>query len=297
MSVAPDMKITALSPWYGSKRTLAPTIIEELGDHKAYWEPCCGSMAVLLAKPQARAETVNDLHGDLVNMARCISGPETGPMLYRRLRRLVVADELLAEYDAPIRRGDYAGEGVDIDRAVSFFVTSWMGRNGEVGLAKQERGRQLAVRWSPNGGDPATRFRNAVTSIPAWRRRLRGVTILRRDLFAVLEKIGDEPDTAIYVDPPYIAKSDEYLYDFKDGFMDEASDHERLAAALSRFKLARVVVSYYEHPELDRLYPRWTRRKVYLNRNMASVQVGTSGKKVAPEALILNGPSLAGRAS
>lgn len=58
------MKITALLPWGGSKRTLAARIIHQLGPHRCYWEPFCGSMAVLLAKELATMETVNDLHGD-----------------------------------------------------------------------------------------------------------------------------------------------------------------------------------------------------------------------------------------
>ncbi len=47
-----EAKITAIAPWFGGKRTLAPRIIEALGKHTAYWEPFCGSMAVLLAKNQ-----------------------------------------------------------------------------------------------------------------------------------------------------------------------------------------------------------------------------------------------------
>src|ERR1044072_5384193 len=39
-----EMKISALAPWYGSKRTLAPEIVRQLGEHRAYWEPFCGSM-------------------------------------------------------------------------------------------------------------------------------------------------------------------------------------------------------------------------------------------------------------
>jgi site-specific DNA-cytosine methylase len=41
------MKIKALAPWYGSKRTLADRIVKELGPHKFYVEPFCGSCAVL----------------------------------------------------------------------------------------------------------------------------------------------------------------------------------------------------------------------------------------------------------
>lgn len=291
-----EMKITALAPWFGSKRTLAPVIVEELGKHRAYWEPFCGSMAVLLMKPAARMETVNDLHGDLINLARCIACAKNGPALYRKLRRMLVSDEALAGQDALIRAGDYQGEGVDVSRALAFFVTSWMGRNGEVGLAKNERGRQLAVRWSPNGGDPATRYASAVSSIPAFRRRLRGVTVLRRDGFDVLAKIKDEAGTSIYLDPPYLQKSDQYLYDFSDGFMGQHNDHERLAAAVRRFKLARVVVSYYEHPALDALYPSFVRRQVYLNKNMSSVTTGNAVKE-AREVLILNGASYAREAA
>ena len=67
--------IGALVPYFGAKRTLAPAIVEELGPHVAYWEICCGSMAVLFAKEPSRTEVVNDLHGDLVNLARVVQHP------------------------------------------------------------------------------------------------------------------------------------------------------------------------------------------------------------------------------
>jgi DNA adenine methylase len=76
--------ITSLVPWFGAKRTLAPRIVRELGPHRVYWEPFCGSCAVLLAKPRASMETVNELHGDLVNLARVVAHPVLGPQLYRR---------------------------------------------------------------------------------------------------------------------------------------------------------------------------------------------------------------------
>ncbi len=65
-----EMKVTAPVPWAGAKRKLAPWIVAELGRHRSYWEPFCGSMAVLMAKPVASHENVNDLHGDLINLLR-----------------------------------------------------------------------------------------------------------------------------------------------------------------------------------------------------------------------------------
>jgi len=52
------MKIGALAPWFGGKRSMAADIVRELGPHTQYFEPFCGSMAVLMAKPPAQKETV-----------------------------------------------------------------------------------------------------------------------------------------------------------------------------------------------------------------------------------------------
>ena len=69
MTTIEKPRISALAPWFGGKRTLAPAIVEELGPHTAYWEPFCGSCAVLFAKPPLAFEQINDLHGDLINLA------------------------------------------------------------------------------------------------------------------------------------------------------------------------------------------------------------------------------------
>lgn len=71
------MKIKSLVPWYGSKRTLAPRIIQQFGPHATYVEPFAGSLAVLLAKPPARHEVVSDLHEDLINLLRVLCDRES----------------------------------------------------------------------------------------------------------------------------------------------------------------------------------------------------------------------------
>jgi DNA adenine methylase len=82
------MKVKAIAPWFGGKRNMAQEIVAAIGPHVTYWEPFCGSMAVLFAKPACRMETVNDLHGDLINLARVIQNEKLGPAFYRRLRRV-----------------------------------------------------------------------------------------------------------------------------------------------------------------------------------------------------------------
>lgn len=293
MTTMAEAKIKAIAPWFGGKRTMAPAIVRELGKHTQYFEPFCGSMAVLFAKDRSRQETVNDLHGDLINLAWVIQDQVAGPGLYRRLRRTPLADEILTEARERIVHTE-VGQRPDADRAYWYFVFFWMGRNGESGLDSVERSGKLCVRWTANGGDPSTRFRNTVDSIPAFRQRLRGVAILRRNAFEFLPKVADVASCAIYADPPYIDKSDRYLHDFSDGFMGGTGDHERLRDILAEFKQARIVLSYYDHPQVRELYSGWTFVEHTRQKHLHAQNGRGARPKEAPEVLIINGPSYAG---
>lgn len=270
--------ITAIAPWFGSKRNLAPEIVKALGPHSAYWEPFCGSLAVLLAKEPSRSETVNDLNGDVTNLARVVAS-ENGPDLFERLSRTAFCDSIHAESRERLATDDLS----PLDRAYWYFIECWMGRNGVAGTRASNTA--FCVRFTSNGGDPATRFRNAVASIPAWWSRLRNVWILARDAFELLDRIDDANGTAIYCDPPYLVKGARYVHDFSD------EDHRRLAEVARRFKRARVVVSYYEHPLLADLYPGWHRRTFNVSKAMASQGSRDKANDVrALEVLLCNQP-------
>ena len=206
-----DMNIKALAPWFGGKRNLAPMIVDLIGKHRVYWEVFCGGMAVLLLKPPCEMETVNDLHGDLINLARIIQDEELGLKLYEKLYRTLYAEEIFKESKTIWTGGILQ---TDFDRAFLFFVVSWMGINGFAGTKRYNY--QFALRWCVGGGQGATRWQSVVGSIPAWHKRLKEVVIINRDAFEVLEKIKDEEHTAIYCDPPYFNISSKYLHEFSD---------------------------------------------------------------------------------
>lgn len=294
------MQITSIAPWFGGKRTLAPKIVAQLGDHSAYWEPFCGSIAVLLAKPPSGHETVNDLHGDLINLAMVIANPHGyAEKLYERLQKTLYTQTLFDTAKAYFQCGleglcSVPGDPAHIahshvERAYWYFIVSWMGRNGVSGSARVNY--QMAVRWTPGGGGSGQRFRAAVDSIPAWHERLRNVCILRRDAFELLGKIEDVAGVAIYVDPPYFKETRgngggaRYEHDFKD------ADHARLAGLLARFKHARVIVSYYDDARLDELYAGWTNLDCSRNKNLHLQNRRGAEKSVAPERLLINGAS------
>ena len=296
-SEIPAMPIKAIAGWFGGKRTLATIIAAELGPHKSYWEPACGSMAVLFAKEQSSHETVNDLHGDVTNLA-CVIASDRAGELYDRLQRTLMCEQIILhaktvaahDFDLP-HAGDLRISDAHLDRAYWYFVITWAGRNGVSGTHRTNY--QMAVRWTSGGGSGAVRFRSATESLPAWHQRLRGVEILRRDLFEVLPRIDDQEGTAIYLDPPYLrgggrCGSQAYLYEFVD------SDHKRLSLEATRFRRARVVISYYDSPVLAELYPTWMKVCVYGNKNLHIQNRRGSEKTEAPEVLLINGPSLTG---
>ena len=239
-----------------------------------------------MAKPTCVMETVNDLHGDLINLARIIAHPQLGSQLYRRLRRTLMHEQTFKDaaeryktrgYWAPAPEPDY-----DLPRAYDYFICSWIGRNGCAGTGSYNQG--FCLRFTANGGHAAKRWQSVVDSIPAWRRRLACVTILQRDAFELLPRIDDHAGTAIYIDPPYLEKGAKYIHDFEEG------DHKRLAELLKRFVRARVVVSYYDHPKLAELYQGWgkviiTITKSLDNQNRRDKQ--NKGKQV-DEVLLIN---------
>lgn len=280
-----DAPIQSLAPWAGAKRFFATEVVELLGEHSAYFEPFCGSMAVLFGKPACRHEVVNDLNRDLVNVAVVLQSRYLARQLLERLHFTLAAEELFRESRALVLE-PLAGPLGNVDRAYHAMVTWWLGRNGIAGTKKSRT--NFSARFTPNGGSGGVRFRNMVESVTAFIDRLERVDVLNRDGFEVIEKIEDLFGTAIYIDPPYIVKSFEYEHDFL------AKDHPRLAAAVSRFERARVVISYYDHPDLLTLYPpeRWTVRKFAVTKAISNTSDRSTGSTKATEVLITNTPSL-----
>lgn len=293
------MILAAIAPWFGGKRTMAPLIVEQLGKHKSYYEPFCGSCAVLFAKPHSSIEIVNDLHGDLVNLARALASDDWRD-LYEKVDRMLICQEWIDDLREQFAT-DFDQPQPDVQRASEYMALSWMTRNGVGGTSRTNY--QMCLRWTPNGGSPGIRWRSAVDSVPYWHDRLKGVVITRQDALGLIPKIDDAAGTALYVDPPYLRTTrggggggSAYKYDFTDdggrsgeGLFSPGDDHARLAELLQRFKKARVVVSYYDHPRLTDLYPGWTKIDCARQKNLHVQNRRGIGYCEAPEVLLVNG--------
>lgn len=277
--------VGAVVPLYGAKRQMAPTIVHHIGKPRSYLAPFVGSCAVELAMPEPpRTGILNDLSGNLINLIRVVAHDEFGPDLFAGLQRVAFCEELyrdavawLVKHPCPNDEAGAGAAGLNAIRAHNYFVAAWCGRNGLIGTTDEFRAG-FCIRYTSNGGDPATRFAAAVNSVPDWWRILRAYTITRRDGIDLCERFEDAEGACVYADPPYLDKQGVYTHDFA------ADDHTRLAVALNRFKKTRVVLSYYANPRLAELYPGWRLVPVGVPKNLAV----RSGAAPAPEVLLIN---------
>lgn len=223
----------------GAKNRLAPWICEYIPRHDVYLEPFAGSLAILFNKQRSHIETVNDLHGEVVNFFRVLRDKPD------ELKRLIeFTPYSRAEYDLAYQESD-----VDIERARRFCVRCWQGF-GCANLYHNgfKSGQQTN---SPNPAKAWAEYMDVI--IPA-AERLKGVQIENLPAVEVIERYDTE-DVFIYADPPYLhGTRKNYLYRHE---MTDA-DHEELLKILLKHP-GKVLLSGYENDLYNDMLKGWNK--------------------------------------
>ncbi len=242
-------KITALAPWFGSNRTLAKNVGEQLRGCKWVGVPFAGGMSEML-HIKANTIVVNDLHRHVINLARVIANDSARGTLFRRLQRrafhpeeLEFAQGLAADIQ-PCARMNF-----DTDAAEMYFIACWMGRSAKAGTDAEFSGG-LPIRWSATGGDSNTRYRSALYSLVGWHKIMRRCNFSTLDVFDFLAKVKDEPKHGLYLDPPFPNAGDSYKHKFTE------AQHRQLSERLTEFQNIKIVCRFYDHPLIRELYPQ-----------------------------------------
>lgn len=228
--------------YYGGKTTLAPRIAGLLPPHDHYVEPFAGSLAVLLAKAPSRAETVNDLDGDLMTFWRVLRDQpdeleRVCALTPHSRAELAVAKDLAVEDD--------------LERARRVFVRLTQSRANSMKRTGWRYGRTINKVLATHTVDLVRHVAPA-----AW--RLRNVSLESRDAIEVVRDYGSEPTVCIYADPPYLGSTRAANYGVE---MLDDDIHAQLAAALRECE-ASVVLSGYASPLYDELYTGWHRTEL-----------------------------------
>lgn len=233
--------------YYGGKQTLADRIVAFMPDHRHYVEPYAGSLAVLLAKPPAQMETINDLDQGLMTFWKVL---RDHPLELERACALTPHSR--AEY-ADCRDHEMTDDPVETARRV--WVRLSQGRGGS--RASRTGWRQFM--------DPVGSSLSMPGYIDAyWRRlapvadRLRSVSLECLPALEIIRRYGGFRDTLLYIDPPYVnstRSSGRYVHEMTD------ADHRELAGELQGAK-AIVILSGYASALYDELYEGWYRAQI-----------------------------------
>jgi len=270
--------VTALLPYYGGNRTLAPHVGAHLAGRSFVAIPFAGGLSEVRCIT-ARTLLVGDLHKHVIALASVVAHPQMGPRLIRRLRRWVCHESAMEAAQERCIGYERNGPPDDLVQwAEDYFAASWLARSGLAGTEK-EFAASFAVRYDAGGGDPAKRFHSAIDGLRDLRRTLRRCTFVVRDAFDLLDELKDEPETGVYVDAPWPKDGDKYRHRFTD------AQQKQLAQALARFQRARVVIRYGDHPLIRELYA--AKRWHWLHLDGRTANRREKGSKA--EVLILNG--------
>lgn len=235
--------------YYGGKAHLAPKIAALLPPHDHYVEPFAGGLSVLLAKEPSRAETVNDLDGDLVTFWRVLRDqPEelerVCALTPHSVDEFVVANERTTASDLEVAR--------------RVFVVLTQGREHSL-KPRDAGGWRRSVKASGRVSMPRTLSAQA-ERISAVAERMVGVSIENDDAINIIRRYGREPSICIYADPPYLGETrgagGGYGIDQK-----EEEFHREFAAACKEAK-ASVVISGYDSALYAELFAGWERMEM-----------------------------------
>ncbi|WP_437216751.1 DNA adenine methylase [Pectobacterium sp. LFLA-215] len=173
-------------PWIGGKRRLAKHILPLFPAHTCYVEPFCGAAALYFLKHPSKAEVINDINGELVNLYRVVK--HHLEEFVRQFKWALVSRQIYKWLQ------DTPEETLtDIQRAARFYY-----------LQKQAFGGKVEERTFGTATTSPPRFNllRIEEELSMAHLRLSRTVIEHLDWAECIQRY-DRPHTLFYCDPPY----------------------------------------------------------------------------------------------
>ena len=234
----------------GGKFRIAKWICSHFPSYGFYCEPYCGAASVFFHKPKTKAEIINDIDEEVINVFRVLQDPKKSKRLEEllRLTPLSYAEYKLAK--------EPTKDPIEWARRIIYQSFSTIGTDGITrqlsgfrGIKNHESGIHAGQEWAayPN-------------IIQAFTNRLKGVIIECRPALQVI-KIYDSPTTLFYLDPPYLMETRSRNRNLYTNEMSTKELHIELAKVLHKIK-GMAILSGYDSPLYQELYSTWKTSKI-----------------------------------
>ncbi len=216
-------------PWIGGKRRLAARILPMFPAHLCYVEPFAGAAALLFLKDPAKAEVLNDINGDLVNLYRVVK--HHLEEFVRQFKWALASREIFRWLQATPPE-----TLTDIQSAARFYYLQ------QLCFGARVQGRTFGTSTTNPHGLNLLRLEEQLSAAHL---RLSRVTIERLPWEECLARY-DREHTLFYLDPPYWG-TEGYGVPF------ELEQYARLAAAMRELE-GKAILSINDVPEMRRAF-------------------------------------------
>lgn len=237
-----------LIPWIGGKRRLAKHLIPQFPEHDCYVEPFCGAAAMFFLKDQVKAEVLNDINGDLINLYRVVQ--HHLDEFIKQFRWSLVSRQIWDWLSLT-----HVDTLTDIQRAARFYYLQKMGFGGKV----ESRSFGTATTSAPR-----LNLLRIEEELSQAHLRLARTTIEHLPWADCITRY-DRPHTLFYCDPPYWG-TEGYGVDFP------LAEYDKLAT-LAKTLQGRFLISVNDIPEMHQAFSG-----LHIQRVELSYFVGGKGR-------------------
>lgn len=244
-------------PWIGGKRRLAKNILPLFPPHTCYVEPFCGGAALFFLKDISRAEVLNDVNGEVVNLYRVVK--HHLEEFCRQFKHALVSRQLFEWLKVTPTE-----TLTDIQRAARFFYLQKMAFGAKV--SSQTFGVSAS-------GPPRLNLLRIEEDLSQAHLRLSRTTIEHLDWMLCMTRY-DRPGTLFFCDPPYW-QTEGYGVGF-------GMDQYEALAKLMRSMQGKTIVTVNDHSAMKAVFAEFTMQTVEINYT-----VGGAGKGGGQKELII----------
>lgn len=184
-------------PYPGNKQRLVKWILKNMKDHERFVAPFGGAGGILFNKAPSRNEVLNDLNGDITTLYRCLRDKHEELREYLSLIPYSEQQywEWKKEWDKNWRPDD------DVKHAAIFYFLQ------RASFGADQTGFRAVASGRKNS---SKQFYNSLDRLDAFSERLEGVILHNTDYTEIIKKYADDPDTLLYLDPPYKKGTERY---------------------------------------------------------------------------------------